>query len=66
MSSTKGEGRNLLSSNSVVGANLPASRLENPNVHRLLIPGHLTYPVIPKRISLSSYGWNCPEGLITQ
>ena len=65
-SSPKGRGRNLLISNSVAGAKLPASWLANPNVHRLLIPVHLPTPVLPKRLSLSSYGRNFLKWILYQ
>ena len=50
--SPKGKGQILLSSNSVAEMYLPASRLDNQNVHRLLKPVHLPTPALPKRISL--------------
>ena len=66
MRSPKGKGKKLLSSNSVAVANLPASWLDNPNVHRFLIPVHLPTNVFPKRLSLSSYGRNFPKGVLSQ
>ena len=51
-SSPKGKGRNLISSNSLLGAQLPACWLANPDVHRFLNPGQLTTPALPKRISV--------------
>ena len=66
MSSLKGEGKNLLSSNSVAGKNLPASRLANPNVHWMIIPVHLSTHELPNRLSLSSYCHNFLEGIISQ
>ena len=66
VSSLKGEGRNLLISNSVAGANLPDIWLDNPNVHRLLIMGHLPTPSLPYNNSLYSYGRNFPKGLMSQ
>ena len=58
MSYLKGKGQNLLISNSVSGSKFPASQLSKPNVHQFLIPVHLPTPVLPKRISFSSYGKN--------
>ena len=46
--------QNLLISNSVAGAKLPYSELDNINVHPLLIPGNISTPELPKRISLAS------------
>ena len=66
MISPKGEVQNLSNSNSVAGENPPTSRLSNPNVHQLLIPGHLPNSALPKRIYLYSYGLNFPEGLLYQ
>ena len=54
------------SSNLLSGAKLPASRLANPNVHRLLIPQHLPNPALPNSIYLSSNGRNLPEGILSQ
>ena len=51
-SSPKGKGQNLISSNSVAGAQLPDCWLDNPNVHQLLNPGQLTTPALPKRFSV--------------
>ena len=62
--SPKGNGRSLLISNLLAGVNIPSSWLANPNVHRLLIPGHLPTPTLTKRLALSSYVRNCPEGLL--
>ena len=39
--SQKGKVKNILSSYSVAGANIPTSRLADPNVHQLIILGHL-------------------------
>ena len=58
-SSPKGEGQNLWFSKSVVGAKLRSSLLSNPNVHGLLIPGHLPITALPRRLYLSSYRTNC-------
>ena len=51
-SSPKGKIQNLIRSNSVAGAYLPACCFSNPNLHRLLILGQLSTPVLPKGISL--------------
>ena len=51
-SSPKGKGQNLLISNSVSEMYFPAFWLANTNVHRLLKPGHLPTPELPKRLSL--------------
>ena len=72
--SPKGGDQNLLSNNSVAGAEIPSSLLVNPNVHWLLISEHLTnhalpkslylssYHALPKSLSLSSYICNFPKG----
>ena len=49
-SSLKYKGRNLISSNSVAGAQLSACWLANPNIHQLLNPGQITTPVIIMRL----------------
>ena len=51
-SSPKGKDRNLISSNSVMGACFPAYQLANPNVHRLLTQVQLPTPALLKRIYL--------------
>ena len=48
----KDKSRNQLSSNSVAEMYLPDRWLENKDVLRLLKPGHLPTPALPKRISL--------------
>ena len=44
--------QNLLSYYSVSGEKLPDSWLDNPNVHRLLMPVQLPTPALPNRLSL--------------
>ena len=51
-SSLKCKFRNLLSSNSLARAQLPAQWLANPNVHWLITPEKLPTPALPKRLSL--------------
>ena len=50
--SLKGKCQNLLSSYSVVDANLPNSQLANTSIYQLLILGQLTTTALPKRLSL--------------
>ena len=52
MSSPKGKFRNLISSNSVAGAQLSAYCLANTNVCRFLTPLQLPTPELPKRLSI--------------
>ena len=66
MSSPKGKGQNLLNSNSVAGENLQNIWLSDPNVHQLLVPGHLTNSALPNSLYLYSYELNFPEGVIYQ
>ena len=66
MISPKGKGRNILISNSVAEIYFPACLLANKNVHRLLNPGHLPNPALPKTPPQSSYERNFPEGLLCQ
>ena len=66
MSSQKGKVRNLLSSNSVAGAKLPSSQLDNPNIQWLIIPGQLLTTALTKSLYLFFYGQNCPEGILYQ
>ena len=51
-SSPKGKDQNILRSNSVGEMYFPACWLANPNVHRLLNPGHLPTPELPNMIYL--------------
>ena len=52
MRSPKGKGRKPIISNPVLGAQLQACLLANPTIHRFIIPGQLTSPALPKRLSL--------------
>ena len=52
MSSLKGKDRNLLSSNSVAGAQILACWSANPNVHWLLITVQLPTTELHKRLSI--------------
>ena len=66
MSYPKFKGRNLISSNSVPGMYLPSSRLANPNIHRLLKPGHLLNTALPKSLSPIFLRAEFPKGLLSQ
>ena len=48
----KAKVQNLISSNSVAGAYLPACWLANPILHQLIIPGQLPTTVLPNMLSL--------------
>ena len=61
-SSQKVKGLNLISSNSVVGAQLLACWFANPKLHQFLKPGQLPTPALPKRLSLIFSQANFPRG----
>ena len=67
-SSPKVKGQNLIISNSVAGAYLPACWLANPNAHRLLIITQLPTPALPNRLSLilllEEFSWRSPVPIV--
>ena len=67
-SSPKGKCRNLLIYNSVAEMYFPACWLANANIHRLIKPGHLPTPTLPKRISIfflwEEFSWRAPTEIV--
>ena len=67
-SSLNGKFWNLISSNLVAGVNLPASWLDNRNVHRFLNLERLPTPALPKSISLifllAELSWRAPIPIV--